>query len=325
MNILVRLPNWLGDMVLSTAFVKALAECYPGATVDLIAKKSLAPILDHFPAHGERFLFDKAEYGTLGKVYAFGRDLGRRKAYEFYFCLPDSFSTALMGFGTGARKRIGYRKELRSPLLTHAYDKKKGLHRADEYQGLLHQFLGHAQPMAVPELRSNGTGTRKGLVVNINSEAQSRRLPADKAVTLLTHLREQVKDEIILTGSPQEKEHVDSVFSRLPVTDSITNLAGQGNLGQLVSLLSSVRLLISTDSGPAHVANALGTPSVVLFGAGDEHHTGPYDRRIGQVLRLGQLPCEPCRKNTCTAFDQPECLLRLDEKRIISLAMNTLS
>jgi len=325
MNILVRLPNWLGDMVMSTAFLKVVKDTYPEATVDLIAKKSLAGLLDHLPAHGDRFLFDKKEHPSLSAVHEFGRGIGRQKPYDVFFCLPDSFSTALMGFGTRARARIGYQKEFRSVLLTQAYTKGKGLHRVDEYQALLHRYLGRPLPFAAPILIPPAESPRRGVVVNINSEAQSRRLTTEKAVRLITTLRAGLPDDIILTGSLQDKAHVDDVMSRLPIADSIHNMAGQGDLQTLVKVLASCRLMVTTDSGPAHVANALGTPSIVLFGAGNEENTGPYDAKAGEVIRLGQLSCEPCLKNTCGSFAQPECLERLDDSLILEKALRRLS
>ena len=68
MNILIRLPNWLGDMVMSTAFVQAVKNEYPTATIDLIAKKGIGFLLDYFPAHGQAFIFSKEEYKGLGNT-----------------------------------------------------------------------------------------------------------------------------------------------------------------------------------------------------------------------------------------------------------------
>ena len=114
-----------------------------------------------------------------------------------------------------------------------------------------------------------------------------------------------------------EKEFVDSVFNALPDRTNITNTAGDTNLTQLIDVLGTSRILLSTDSGPAHVANALGTFTIVLFGAGNENSTAPYNVNSRSIIRLGQLPCEPCTSNTCKVYGVPECLLRLDEQVIV--------
>ena len=75
--------------------------------------------------------------------------------------------------------------------------------------------------------------------------------------------------------------------------------------------------MLTTDSGPAHLANALGTHTVVLFGAGDENNTAPYNHEYRTIIRLGKLDCEPCRKNVCIRYGTPQCLEQLDTHMII--------
>ena len=82
--------------------------------------------------------------------------------------------------------------------------------------------------------------------------------------------------------------------------------------------------MITTDSGPAHVANALGTPTIVLFGAGNENNTAPYNKNNSTIIRFGQLPCEPCVNNVCKVYGTPECLLRLDDNFIVQQAIHAL-
>jgi heptosyltransferase II len=78
--------------------------------------------------------------------------------------------------------------------------------------------------------------------------------------------------------------------------------------------------MVSTDSGPAHLANALGTHTIVLFGAGKESNTAPYNKELRNIIRLGELSCEPCEKNVCVRYGIPQCLERLDTNRIIEAA-----
>ena len=316
-NILIRVPNWLGDMVMSTAFVRAVQQQYLGATIDIVAKKGIDFLLDYFPPHNQRFIFDKEEYNGLNGAYTFGRLIRQQKKYDIFFCLPDSFSSAVMAYASGATKKVGYKKELRSILLSNAYEKKKTLHRANEYIDLLQQFLQATIKTPAVELKSATTERKNAVIVNINSEASSRRLPKEKAVSIINTLRKNIEQEIILIGSNKEKEFVDEVFNTLENKNDITSLAGKTNLTELLTLLGSCAAMLTTDSGPAHVANALGTHTVVLFGAGNENNTAPYNEFNRTIIRLGQLPCEPCVNNTCKVYGTPECLLRLDENIIV--------
>jgi heptosyltransferase II len=311
-NILIRMPNWLGDMVMATAFVQAMAELYPGATIDVIVKKGIDFLADHFPQVGDKYIFSKTEYPGISGAWRFGKKINAAKQYDILFCLPNSFSSAVMAKATRAKKIVGYKKELRNFLLTHSYSSKKQLHRVEEYLDLLRQFSGRkidAPPvqLAVPDVKRENT-----LVININSEASSRRLPFAKAVSLINVVRKKTDCRIILIGGPAEKGFVDSVYAALASTKNMDNMTGQTSLPQLLRLLASCTLMLSTDSGPAHLANAVGTHTIVLFGAGNENITAPYNPNK-TIIRLGQLPCEPCVNNTCKKFDEPHCLTLLDD------------
>jgi heptosyltransferase II len=324
MNILIRLPNWLGDMVMSTAFVKAVKEQYPDASIDLIAKKGIDQLLDYFPEHNQRYIFSKETHKGLGGVWKFGKEIAKQKKYDLFFCLPDSFSSALMGYATGARQRIGYKKELRSIFLTCSYQKKKNLHRVKEYADILQQFTGQQIEMLSTSL-ANGTPVSKNdIVININSEADSRRLPKEKAVSIITAVRKATVEKITLVGSNKEKSFTDEVYQLLDNKTNIYNLAGATSLPQLLQLFSETKLMITTDSGPAHLANATGVYTIVLFGAGNENNTAPYNKNSLSILRLGKLSCEPCVSNICKKYGVPECLLQLDETIIVQEALLSL-
>lgn len=312
MNILVRLPNWLGDMVMSSGFVHVLREHYPGAVIDLVVKKGFEELLERFPPHDRHFIFSKQEYPGLKGAWQFGKMLAAQKKYDLFFCLPDSFSSAVMGFASGARKRIGYRKEGRGFLLTSAFVKIKDQHRVVEYVDLLRQFTGVNLPDPLIQLYSAGKAKRETVIININSEASSRRIPEKKAVSIIDAVRAAIPNQIILAGSKKEKQFVDVVFGQLKNKDAIHNGAGETSIRQLADLFEKAAVVLSTDSGPAHLANACGAHTVVLHGADDERNTAPYNRSNRTDIRLGKLPCEPCVRNTCKIYGVPECLLQLD-------------
>ena len=325
MNILIRLPNWLGDMVMSSAFVRAVKEEYPYAVIDLVAKMGIDSLLDRFPPPKERFIFSKDEFKGLAGAWKFGKQIAKQKKYDLFFCLPDSFSSALMGFASGAKKRVGYRKETRGWLLTSSFSKRKNLHRVEEYLDLLQRFTGKTLPEPDVSLVTRGNTNRRSVIININSEAASRRLPEEKAVKIIDAVRERIPNEIILVGSKKEKEIVDSVYQKLKNKQNLFNRAGDTGLGELMDLFESAAVLLTTDSGPAHLANAMGTHTIVLFGAGNENETAPYNKANRSVIRLGQLSCEPCVSNTCKKYGVPECLLQLDEALIVKEMQDALN
>lgn len=315
MKILVRLPNWLGDLVMGAAFIEQLQNLYPGCEISVIIKKGLEPLLDLFPKIKHQFIFSKQECKGLKGVYRFGKQINEQEKFDIYFTLPDSFSSALMGYATGAKKRIGYKKELRSLLLTNAYTKNKKQHRVQQYLDLLRSFSGKQIQQLNISLKASSE-RENNIIININSEASSRRLPKEKAISIIEDVRKKTSNEIILIGSGNEKKFVDEVFNALADTTNIQNIAGQTSLHQLAEIFSTANLMLTTDSGPAHLANALGVKTVILFGAGNENETAPYNSGNRSIIRLGKLPCEPCRNNVCKIYGIPKCLTSLSEDLI---------
>jgi heptosyltransferase II len=308
---------------MAVGFMEQLQQQFPSAAISVIAKKGIHHLLPFFPATQHQFIFDKTKYKGIAGALRFGREIQKQERFDLFFCLPDSFSSALMGWASGAKKRIGYKKELRNFLFTHAYTKPSGLHRVAIYKALLESYTGIKMPDSPIQLHH---AFPKGdyMVVNINSEASSRRLTEEKAVELLTLLGQAVRQKVILIGAPKEVPFVHGVLKKLPYMH-IESRAGKTDLPQLAQLLASAKLLLSTDSGPAHLANALGNHTIVLFGAGNERETAPYNNDLRTIIRLGQLSCEPCERNICVRYGTPQCLERLDSMQIVEEVMMQLN
>lgn len=318
MKILVRLPNWLGDMVMSVGFINQLPHFFPDAEISVIAKKGIHELLHFFPPVKNQFVFNREEFSGLRDLWQFGRTIKKTDDFDLYFSLPDSFSSALTGFASGSKKRIGYKKEGREILLTNAFTKQKNLHRAEEYIQLLEMYSGKEAERLSVSLQHHFV-KQDYFVININSEASSRRLTASKAVEIIQAVRSSFPNKIYLVGGTKEAAFVEAVWQLLPTKEGIESVAGKTTLLQLAELLASAQLMLTTDSGPAHLANALGTHTVVLFGAGNENNTAPYNKEFVQTLRLGKLSCEPCTKNICVQFSTPQCLELLEVSSIISI------
>lgn len=323
MKILVRLPNWLGDLVMSAAFMEQLQHVYPESEISVIIKKGLEPLLLYFPQVKNQYVFSKEEFKGITGAFMFGRQIKAGDNYDLFFNLPDSFSSALMGYATGAKKRIGYKKELRSILLTNAYTKNKNQHRVEQYVDLLRLFTG--QQFLQNKISFKPVSQRTGdIIININSEASSRRLPTEKAKSIIEDVRRNVSNNILLIGAPKEKEFVDEVFNSLADKSGIKNIAGTTTLLQLSEIFSVTPLILTTDSGPAHLANALGVKTIVLNGAGDERETAPFNPENRSIIRLGKLSCEPCVDNKCKRYGIPKCLTDLDKRLITNTVLQHL-
>jgi len=320
MKILIRLPNWLGDVVMSTAFVNAVGQLYPDAQIDVIIKKELSNIAPLIPGLTRIHPFSKQEFSGLGGVYRFGKNLKAEK-YDLFFNLPQSLSSLVMAWATRAKKRVGFGKEGGFFLLTNSLKKPVNLHRVDEYVSLLEQFTGKAISNKQVKLNAPVTEPKQNnrMLINFNSEASSRRMPLDKGRALLNKLTATFPDMTFgLIGAPKEADFVNQLITGSENPGRLENYAGKTDLPGLCSLMAQSAAMLTTDSGPAHLANSVGTPVIVLFGAGNEHNTAPYNKQNLTVLRYGKLTCEPCVRNTCKLYGVPRCMELLDELQIIN-------
>jgi heptosyltransferase II len=332
MKILVRAPNWLGDLVMSLGFFDRLRQAFPGAEIHLVIKDTLADLAALSVDTRTIHRFSRATNRGLIGAAAFGRAVARHGPYDRFYCLPNSFSSAWMGCFTGSRARIGYRNEGRSFLLTQALRRPGDLHRAEEYAALLDPDIGPGSrlvsvslPIETGEARQvPGTQPDTALIAfNCNSEAPSRRMSREKWAAIAGRMLADLDCRIVLIGSSKEAAGCAALAAMIGNPHRVIDMSGKTDLPQLARLLKSCVLLISTDSGPAHLANAVGTPVVVLFGAGDDRKTAPYRKEHLAVVRTSGLNCAPCVSNICTYGDQ-RCLERIGVEEIVETAERTM-
>jgi ADP-heptose:LPS heptosyltransferase len=328
-RILVRAPNWLGDLVMSAGFFGRLRDAFPGAAVSVIVREELAGLVPLLGAFEAVYPLPRRGSGNPLALVAFGRRTHGR--YRLFFTLPDSFASAWLGFWTGSRERIGFRKEGRSFLLTRALAKPSGRHRTEEYVALLGDFLAdpadgmRVRLEAVPPRALDRRGHRLAVGLNVHSEAASRRMPLSLWAEIGRRLIAETDSILVLTGAPGERERTQTLARMLARDDRVLDMAGRTAITELPGLLASLDLLISSDSGPAHLANAVGTHTVVLFGAGDERCTAPYNAGHRTVIRVEGFECAPCRSNRCFLGEIPPCLAAMDPRRISDEALRILA
>jgi ADP-heptose:LPS heptosyltransferase len=280
-------------------------------------------VVDYLPGIRKKWVFSKDEFPGLKGAWRYGKMVGEAVKPDIFYCLPDSFSSAVMAKASGAKSRYGYKNEFRSFLLTKTAIKNNNLHRVDQYLQLLdlQQLPRPLNPAVYLHNRSSVIPGR--IIVNVNSEADARRLPVDKAISILNELRAATDAELILVGSPKEVPHVQAVFNGITNNQGVTFMAGKTNLSQLIDLFGTAPVMLTTDSGPMHLANALGVHTVALEGASDEKNTAPYNANKRTLIRSGLLPCEPCVKNVCK-FGVPKCLMNMQEQIIVQAVVQAL-
>ncbi len=324
-RILIRLPNWLGDVVMSAGFCSRLREAFGQAQVHAIVRRELADIVRMIPSVDVIHPFGRSDSGSVVALRRFGRHIAAAGPFDTFFCLPPSFSSACMGFFCGARQRIGFRGQWRSWAFTRAYDRPRGLHRAQEYVYLLHDSLPTQDRTLDIVLSLDGEHGREPplhadthcvIGLNINSEAVSRRMSPSKGASIVDALVEAFDAAVVLIGAPQQAHSTAALAALVRHRDRCHDMAGRTDLTQLAHMLAKLDALVSVDSGPAHLGNAVGTPTVVLFGAGNESKTAPCNPAGLRVMRNEQLACLRCGRNICDTGDVA-CLEDIHPERVV--------
>jgi len=248
--------------------------------------------------------------------------ISKQAKYDLFFCLPSSFSAALTGFFTKSKKRIGHNTESRGFLFTNKYPLPPNLHVVEDYLNLLDNFFGEKIEFEPPTLEFEKPvdfylPESQYLVLNVCSGPPSRFIPVAKSVNIIHELYARYNCKIILTGAPNEVDYIGQIEGLVKEEADVFNLAGKTSIIELGWVLKNAKAMITTDSGNAHYANATGTKTVVLFGAGLQSRCQPFNDKIFRPLQLLDLECVPCRFEHCK-FGDNRCLANIDSSAIIA-------
>ncbi|WP_309386900.1 glycosyltransferase family 9 protein [Cerasicoccus frondis] len=280
-RIWIRLPNWLGDVIMAMPLLRALRSGRPDAEITLLARKQFKPLLDAFPV-GDRHII-LPDKGAAGEG-AFFKKLSLEYP-DMQILLTNSFRGDREAKRIGAPQRFGIlRPGKPRPFLTHHWELPADLDEASVHQvELWREFLSHFglkekpdyTPFSAEELGGDfvtPTGGKQtiGLICGTENEP-AKRWPVEHWRALI----EQFPNErFTLFGTPNDRAITEQVASGFP-SDRVMNRAGETNLIEFASELLTCRALVTNDTGGMHLANALGVPVIVVFGPTNPIRTGP--------------------------------------------------
>ncbi len=304
MKLAVRIPNWIGDAVLSVPFIKKLKELYHDTEIYLIGRYAPLQVFFNFPNITELIEIDDKKQGIIKTGF-----LLRKFRFDITYLLTDSLSSAIIGKISGSKKLYGYRKEGRSVFLSKSFAIPDNIHRSLKFLNLLSDSsvkdnLKAAVYLTDSEIASSRhllrkyiNNDKKIIGLNPNCSAESRKWPDTKFAALADKL---IADyNVIFFGDASDIEYVDRVIKYMKNPNGIINLAGKINLREYMAILSKLHLFITNDSGPMHLANAVGTPVIALEGPADINETGVINKDIFISYITKGLECSPCVKNIC--------------------------
>ena len=315
-HILIRGVNWIGDAVMTIPAMRELRRLFPQSRITLLIKKPMDRLFANFSAvdHVTGFTVRRGVAGLLDRLNL-ARML-RKERYDLSLIFPNSFDSALIPFVSGIPERIGFDRDGRGLLLTLRVEprrKQDAGHQARDYLSLV-ACIGPVQgPMdfhlEVEERARAWAAARlaplkkeiSGPLIGLNPGATygpAKRWFPDRFADLSTRLCMEKQAGIVIVGGPEEAPLCNDVAGR--IQGKVMDLSGNTDLQQLAAVLSLCDLLVTNDSGPMHLASAVGVPVVAIFGSTEPGATSPLGPH--QIVKK-KCECSPCLERICERGD----------------------
>jgi heptosyltransferase-2 len=348
-RIWVRGTNWIGDAVMTTPALRRLRASFPSAQITLLATPRTAGLFEASAWLDEVIVYRRREDGWRAFVEAVSAL--RRRGCDLALLFQNAFEAALLARLGGARWRIGFAAQGRRSLLTHALE--RGSQHRNRQQTFDYLDLVAAAEQAVfgqsleppaslehpplPALNASAAqlqsaeallqrhGLQPGarLLVALNAGATNSRAkcwPEDRFAALADRLRDELGAQVILIGAPAERANAERVIAHMRHTGAL-NLAGDTSIPELIGLLACCDLLVSNDTGPAHIAAALGRPTLTIFGPTNEFETAPLGPQAA-ILRAEGIECARCLLRECPIDHR--CMTRIAAQEVMARARGLL-
>jgi heptosyltransferase-2 len=333
-RILVRATNWVGDAVMSLPALRALRQRFPQAHIAILAKSWVAdlyrrePICDELIPYTALTFFEKCSAARALRPHNF----------DMAILLQNAFEAAAIAYVAGIPQRIGYARDGRGFLLTHAIPvplrDKIPRHERFYYLELLHragildslpesrsirlETAPIARAAGLERFRQLGLGD---VVIGVSPGAAygtAKCWLPERFAEAANQLAKELGASVAIFGSKDERDLCESVAASIAAP--VKNFAGETTLAEFIDLAAACRVYLTNDSGAMHIASALGVPTVAVFGATDDQTTGPTGP-LAKVVRE-VVECSPCLKRECPIDHR--CMTRVSAARVADTALELL-
>jgi heptosyltransferase II len=308
LKILVRMPNWIGDAVMSTPALGSLRAAFPSSEIVLAANPVVCELMATHPYCDRTIVYDKkGRHGGIDGLRKYSALIAGER-FDLAILFQNAIEAAIIARLARIKRRAGYSTDMRGMLLTDAVRVSKEVLRLHQTQYYLNMLSELGIPPAGQELRLQCSDEEKdwacgvlgpGRWAAINPGAAygaAKRWYPERFAEVADALGSEFGYRLLLVGGPGEAE-IGSEIETAMRSKSL-NLIGRTSVRQLMALLASVDLVITNDSGPMHVAAAFDRPVVALFGPTDHCVTSPICSRFSLVRK--QTECAPCLKRQCS-------------------------
>ena len=319
-KILIVKPSSLGDVVHSLPFLNALKQCFPEAGIDWVIADGLEGLLEGNPMINRLWVIKKdswkkirnARHTILEVKLLFGQL--KQEKYDLVIDLQGLLRSGMITSAAGAPVRVGLKeaREGSRVFYTHTVEGGKNIHAVDRYLKIAGYLgcgvSGVSFPLPSIEKPSFPVPSDGYAVLVPGARWKTKRWPAEHFGKLALLLREAT----VIVGSRSDSDTADEIVSLSK--SKAMSLAGKTDLKDLIGIMRRARFVVSNDSGPMHIAAALGIPVFAIFGPTDPARTGPYGE--GHTIIRSDVTCAPCLKRSC---DDMKCLNTIKAEEVFEI------
>lgn len=313
-KILIIKPGAIGDLLQISPTVRALRKRFPDALIDImVSSPGTASLFEHNPHIRKVTFFDrKGEHRNWSRFMTLLRDV-RGEGYDLVVNFQRStLKVWLLVLAAMPCKVLVYHKSRSAgvhAVLNHIETVTPlGIDPEKEILDL-EMFLYPGDKDAADRLLHNeGLDGRTLVALNLGASHQVNRWPVENFASLAERLHKDLGAAVLLVGGREDRVLADAVLAQLatPVVD----LVGRTSLPELGAVLRRCKFAVSGDTGPMHMATAVGTSVIALFGAADPQRTGPVGKGH-LVIQANDLACVPCRSRSCLHTPYLECMSKI--------------
>jgi len=334
-RILIVNVNWLGDALFTTPFIKAIRKKFPTSFLACMVEPRCKEILEDNPYLNEIIIYDeKAQHKSIIGKLRLIKAL-RQKGFDAAFILHRSLTKALIAFLSGIRVRIGYNTKQRGFLLTKAVEEQdRDVHKVEYFLYLAKNcgaqtgdkdyefFIKDSERDAVGKFLEE-KGVRKDdtlVVLNPGGNWPPKRWPKKHFAKLSDKLSSELKVKTIITGAHKDLRLAKDIMD-LSQAKPI-NACGDTSIKRLGALMERADLVVSSDSGPMHIAMGVKTKVIALFGPTSDSITGPYGSGDYKVIKKDIKCPVPCYNFDCKDY---RCMKAITVDEVFQKAKEMLS
>lgn len=312
-KILIINVNWIGDVIFSTPFIRTVRENYNDSYIACLLHPRCVDVLKDNPRINEIIIYDEegAHKSLAGKIKLISSL--RKKKFDLVFILHRSFTKALIAFLTGAKERVGYPTKRRGMFLTKLVEiSAEEVHKVEYFLDLARAyglrvgdivyefFVKDEYRRKIKQLlNASGIDDNDTLVILCpGGNWDPKRWPKENFARLADMLIEEMRVKVVISGANKDITLAEDIKKMMKNTPVI--LCGKTNLKELGALMERADLVVANDSGPMHLAVAMKTNVVALFGPTSPKLTGPYGNGNYTIIWKNEECDVPCYDVTCT-------------------------